>query len=366
MPLKIRHIRGPRKAGEQLTFATLSTREAKRISTQTIRNKFMPYYGQKADYGFLAEQVHDFSTQDSQERVIPILVSHRKRKNYPPETELAGQYLTLKRIGKAGKTIALVPAPVVHDIRYYPQDIRYYPGREGGGFDAVLNILEKGFTGGVEEQDNAVVKRGRNHRTNKWPSLLGWKKGITHGDDYSLEFFPEEGEKGSGTKDIPMSPYSVDWRKRDKIGGGEDEVKFAYGVHYASPKRILSVNIRLSPESSDKDKLAKMEFYKKQVADKYNVPVRFYENPGSIEKGRDGHEWMKDSNVGKRIFPKSLERTLGGTLAIMGLISSIFFFSSNVTGNVIGNLTNSTSNIIGAALFLIGIVGAFFYFRRKR
>lgn len=56
---------------------------------------------------------------------------------------------------------------------------------------------------------------------------------------------------------------------------------------------------------------------------------------------------------------------LEGTLAIIGLAGGIFFLSNNFTGNVIGSLNQTSSNIIGAVLFFVGILGAFFYFRRR-
>ncbi|MDD5192201.1 MAG: DUF308 domain-containing protein [Candidatus Nanoarchaeia archaeon] len=51
--------------------------------------------------------------------------------------------------------------------------------------------------------------------------------------------------------------------------------------------------------------------------------------------------------------------------SILAFVGGIFFLSPNLTGNAIGNMTNSTTNIIGVVLFTIGIVGAFFYFRRR-
>ena len=54
----------------------------------------------------------------------------------------------------------------------------------------------------------------------------------------------------------------------------------------------------------------------------------------------------------KRIEDLKRKRKAGGlektavTTAIIGFIGSIFFLSNNITGNVIGNLTNSTSDII--------------------
>ncbi|MBI2047043.1 hypothetical protein HYT26_02675 [Candidatus Pacearchaeota archaeon] len=62
---------------------------------------------------------------------------------------------------------------------------------------------------------------------------------------------------------------------------------------------------------------------------------------------------------------KSLEGKVSATTAIIGLLGSIFFLSANLTGNVISNLSLKTSNMIGVVLFLVGVVGGLFYFRRK-
>lgn len=48
--------------------------------------------------------------------------------------------------------------------------------------------------------------------------------------------------------------------------------------------------------------------------------------------------------------------------AIIGILGGIFFISYNITGNVIGSLSQVSSNWIGGILFLIGIIGAFVYF----
>ncbi|MBI2632005.1 hypothetical protein HYW75_03305 [Candidatus Pacearchaeota archaeon] len=54
------------------------------------------------------------------------------------------------------------------------------------------------------------------------------------------------------------------------------------------------------------------------------------------------------------------------TLILIFLGNSLFFVSSNITGNAIANLSQKSSNWIGGVLFFIGIIGAFFYFRTKR
>src|SRR3989338_7375924 len=62
---------------------------------------------------------------------------------------------------------------------------------------------------------------------------------------------------------------------------------------------------------------------------------------------------------------RSLERRVTSVIAIGSLAISILFFSSNITGNIIG-LNQTSSNWIGAILFLIGLMGAFFFFRARR
>jgi len=54
------------------------------------------------------------------------------------------------------------------------------------------------------------------------------------------------------------------------------------------------------------------------------------------------------------------------TAAIIGIVAGLFFLSNNITGNVIGNMTNSTSNIIGAVFVLVALVGGFFWFRNRK
>jgi hypothetical protein len=50
---------------------------------------------------------------------------------------------------------------------------------------------------------------------------------------------------------------------------------------------------------------------------------------------------------------------------MIAVASGAFFLSPTLTGNAIGNLTTTTSNIIGAGLFVVGIVGSYSYFRKK-
>lgn len=61
---------------------------------------------------------------------------------------------------------------------------------------------------------------------------------------------------------------------------------------------------------------------------------------------------------------KSLEQKLSATVSIIAILSGAFFFSTKITGNVIA-ISTKTSSLIGIALFLVGIIGAFFWLKSK-
>lgn len=61
-----------------------------------------------------------------------------------------------------------------------------------------------------------------------------------------------------------------------------------------------------------------------------------------------------------------LTSRLSLVIAIAGVLSGLFFLSPNITGNAIANGSQSSGSWSGIILFLIGIAGLFFYFRKKR
>jgi len=53
------------------------------------------------------------------------------------------------------------------------------------------------------------------------------------------------------------------------------------------------------------------------------------------------------------------------SLAVVAFIFGVLLSSSNLTGNAIGNLSQTTSNWIGVGIFAIGLVGIFVYLKKK-
>jgi len=96
---------------------------------------------------------------------------------------------------------------------------------------------------------------------------------------------------------------------------------------------------------------------------RYNASFRqFLKNNNFLYKFVPARDIRVDTSRQKR----NLEEEVGASVAVIGTIGGIFFLSSNFTGNAISNLSLRSSNIIGAVLFLVGIAGAFFYFRKRK
>lgn len=97
---------------------------------------------------------------------------------------------------------------------------------------------------------------------------------------------------------------------------------------------------------------------KKELAEQhYNMAYKAYREAGRLKRILSGQ-------IKPMSKPSKLE-TAAATTAIVGVLAGIFFLSPNATGNVIGILNKTSSNWIGGVLFLIGLVGAFAYFKRK-
>ena len=76
-----------------------------------------------------------------------------------------------------------------------------------------------------------------------------------------------------------------------------------------------------------------------------------------------------DEPEGRVVLPEELHkkkrRDLGNKLmsiiTIVGLGAGIFFLSPIITGNVVGSLNQNSSNIIGAVLLVIGLIGVYMW-----
>lgn len=100
------------------------------------------------------------------------------------------------------------------------------------------------------------------------------------------------------------------------------------------------------------------KYHLERVAAKYHLKYRWLKF-----KRRPSKEERKAMQAQEE--QASLERRVSAIIGIAGICSSLFFLSSSLTGNAVSSLNQAHSNWIGGVLFVIGIIGAFAYFKRK-
>lgn len=143
----------------------------------------------------------------------------------------------------------------------------------------------------------------------------------------------------------------------------DDYIKFRADVYEDLlayiPRRISKLKLDLESET-DQKKVASYKGeieYWKGFAPEVDRGLKYLKGRMLIDRL---HNYVE-----KREKDSGLEKKTSGTLAILGTLGGLFFLSSNLTGNIVGNMTNSTSNWIGGVLFIVGLVGALIYFRKK-
>ncbi|MAH49438.1 hypothetical protein CMI37_26685 [Candidatus Pacearchaeota archaeon] len=90
-----------------------------------------------------------------------------------------------------------------------------------------------------------------------------------------------------------------------------------------------------------------------------------------VKEIESGGEKIEEDQIVEEAFQeqigkRKLENPVPAIIVIIGLVVGLFFLAPNVTGNVIEDLTNSTSNIIGAVLIVASLVGGFFWLNGRK
>ncbi|MDP2947157.1 MAG: hypothetical protein Q8N88_03500 [Nanoarchaeota archaeon] len=115
------------------------------------------------------------------------------------------------------------------------------------------------------------------------------------------------------------------------------------------------------------------------ASEKYEFLARTYEQEGKKDDASRCYKMARD--LKKRLVhgkdkdfddfgdPAKKEGGLEKSfsiISILALLSGLFFLSFSFTGNVVGNLANSTQNIVGGSLIIVGLVAGFFYIKGRK
>jgi hypothetical protein len=116
---------------------------------------------------------------------------------------------------------------------------------------------------------------------------------------------------------------------------------------------------------NEKDKQKYIKSLSKRLDRTSKFAIKYMQNNGEDVTQKRIEEVKDFLNYSKKIkedLPdegnnnSSLEKTLK-VIPLAFALAGVFFLSPNITGNVIGNMSNSGSNFLGAGLFFLGILG---------
>jgi hypothetical protein len=165
--------------------------------------------------------------------------SFNPRKNLTRLETGDGVILVLIKATKSG-TILIRPHPFLHGVRSYRTP-----------YEDLLKILQEGFFGGSH---SGLTAGNVTHGINR-PRTTTWGHGVTYGTGYPM---------------VAHDKYAL-----EMIAPITNPDKYSDLLKRAKPEQIVSVNIVLSPQATALQKKEKMQFYKKELQEKFGVPVKF-------------------------------------------------------------------------------------------
>lgn len=102
----------------------------------------------------------------------------------------------------------------------------------------------------------------------------------------------------------------------------------------------------------------------KQAVSKLIYAIKYMDN---LDKGRRDYLIFSANRILKEADARksNLEKKVTVFLGLLAGGAGLAMVSTRFTGNVISSSAQSSSNLIGVLLLVLGLVGAFFYFRKK-
>jgi hypothetical protein len=232
MPLRSK--KPMRKDAARVTFFKGTAEEAKKVSKFSLARSIKEKGMDKKDATEIIQKVKETlgkMSPNEKEKILKVNTS---------------KGTIVLKITRTQKGILIHQQPLTHGVT----DLNSY--------SALVKILQSGFhprvsTGLSAQRNDQNVSFGESRlRMSHW-AKANIETGITQNDRYTIEL---------------MSPMEKqDFRAENENRGL---------VNHASTQQILGVNIQISSQNAEERK-AKMDFYKKEIQQKFNLPVKFIE-----------------------------------------------------------------------------------------
>ena len=107
----------------------------------------------------------------------------------------------------------------------------------------------------------------------------------------------------------------------------------------------------------------------------YQTLGEIYEREGQPIKASNMYRYAGENIRGQRLFEETMSKRgygrdryrgkVSAVITIAGILAGLFFLSPNITGDVVANMTNSTSSFLGVGLLIIGLIAGLFWMTKK-
>jgi len=115
------------------------------------------------------------------------------------------------------------------------------------------------------------------------------------------------------------------------------------------------------------DTFVRLEDFNKAIQN-YKKAIEYAASGGrrKIQEKITQLESLSKTKKGRPLKRGKLERSFGfAIVAMASFLGALFLISFNLTGNVIGGVSQNNSNWISVVLFVLGMVFSFLYFKNK-
>lgn len=174
-----------------------------------------------------------------------------------------------------------------------------------------------------------------------------------NGKEISAAYFPESGwfhfEKSKANSDTDDLTNAGAFRTMRALIENFKEInpyKIKYEAHGITKKT-----------AETRDKLYARELSRLGYTQKYSS--------GKFQKDECYGGWTGPKKIWIRKGKDSYLERATATASILSLISGAFFYSTKLTGNVVG-VSTQTSSLIGVCLLIVGLLAGFFYLKNKK
>ena len=240
----------------------------------------------------------------------------------------------------------------------------------------VRQVMSEGDSKNKRKLEKFFKKRIKNKDANILVYDMDWDDGWSPGSIVALLKHPE---RFGFNEDITCANVKMNSRTfPENARKLNPDVKKEYGLEDSDVSSIIAIEAhflwfsRLTIKGNSYPKTVIKDF-RAQIRKKEDYPSGNdrnydprYRSPSELIEGAKKLGGELGEQLRSRIEQqKGLEQKVSAGVMAFGILGSLFFSSLNVSGNVIGNLTNSSNSLIGIGLFILGLVGAIFLFRKK-